>query len=151
MTGTLFPGAKKKKKKGPQEHELLMGIYLKELKQNYSREYHFHATRNWRFDFALPDCMLAIELEGGIHPFYQNRKDGSRHLVRGGGHTTGPAYQDNLDKYNQATVLGWALLRFSVNDVTTGKAKPIIAQWLERRSADRAKAYTQALRTVGRA
>jgi very-short-patch-repair endonuclease len=136
VTRTLFPGAmRNKKKQGPQEHELLMGIYLQELKVHYFREYSFHDRRGWRFDFAVPDFMLAIEMEGGIYPFYQVRKDGTRHLVRGGGHTTGKAYQDNLDKYNEATVLGWTLLRFSVADVKTGKAKPVVAKWLARKRA----------------
>ena len=28
-------------------------------------EYRFHETRRWRFDFAYPEQLLAIEVEGG--------------------------------------------------------------------------------------
>src|SRR6266700_7729863 len=109
------------------EHEILIGIYLDELKLEHFREYRFHDTRAWRFDFAIPSHMLAIELEGGIHPFRDKRGN----LVMQGGHTTGRGYQQNLDKYNEATALGWRLFRFSVEDVKTGKAKQVLARWLK--------------------
>lgn len=108
------------------EHELLMGIYLDELKLEHVREYCFHETRKWRFDIAVPDYQLAIEIEGGIHPFRDKRGN----LVMQGGHTTGRGYQQNLDKYNEATAQGWTLFRFSVEDVKTGRAKDVLVKWL---------------------
>ena len=30
------------------------------------REYRFHPTREWRFDFAIPAAHVAIEVEGGV-------------------------------------------------------------------------------------
>jgi len=30
------------------------------------REYRFHPKRKWRFDFAWPDCQVAVEIEGGV-------------------------------------------------------------------------------------
>jgi hypothetical protein len=122
-TRTLFPGATrpKKKKRDLQEHELLMGIYLQELKLHYFREYLFHDRRAWRFDFAVPGCMLAIEMEGGI--WTQGR------------HSRGKGFQEDLHKYQEAALLGWTVMRFSVEDVKCGRAKMVVAKWLQGRKA----------------
>ena len=63
-------------------------------------EYVFHDTRKWRFDFALPDERLAIEIEGGT------RSGKSRHVKHKG-------YTEDCDKYNEAALYGWAVLRFT--------------------------------------
>lgn len=61
-------------------------------------EYCFHPTRRWRFDFAIPDKMIAIEIEGGSWS--------------GGRHTRGAGYNKDMKKYNEAVKLGWRLLRY---------------------------------------
>ena len=63
-------------------------------------EFRFHPTRKWRFDFAWPDKMIAVEFEGGI--------------FKGFGHTRGIAYTLNCEKYNESILLGWKLYRFTV-------------------------------------
>lgn len=63
------------------------------------REYRFHDIRKWRFDFAWPEYKVALECEGGTW---------SR-----GRHTRGAGYQGDLEKYNQAAVLGWTVLRYT--------------------------------------
>ena len=61
-------------------------------------EYQFHATRKWRFDWAFLDAGIAIEVEGNAWGV----KGGGRHM------------QDkDLEKYNEAAVLGWRVFRFS--------------------------------------
>lgn len=62
------------------------------------REYRFHPTRKWRFDFAFPSQKLAIEIEGF------------------GRHQTVTGYMTDLEKYNEATRLGWRMLRFPARD-----------------------------------
>lgn len=62
-------------------------------------EYRFHPIRKWRFDFALIDLQIAIELEGGV---YGN-----------GRHNRAKGFIADCDKYNAATVLGWRLLRYT--------------------------------------
>ena len=62
-------------------------------------EYQFYESRKWRFDFAWPDKMLALEIEGG--------------LFIHGGHVRGAMYIQNCLKYNEATRLGWAVYRFT--------------------------------------
>lgn len=61
------------------------------------REFRFHATRRWRFDYAWPEYRVALEVEGGM--FAQG------HHVRPRG------IRRDLAKYNAAAVDGWIVLR----------------------------------------
>ena len=133
MTRELFPGGcrppgkRSRPKPGQQEHEILMGYHLKELHLDYFREYLFHERRRWRFDFAVPSHMLAIEIQGGIHGFNDSR--GKKIM---GGHSRGVGYQEDMYKHNEAVILGWTVLPFSVQDVMTGLSKNTILRWLKR-------------------
>lgn len=62
-------------------------------------EYRFHLARKWRFDYAWPLRMVAVEIEGGIWS--------------GGRHTRGKGFLGDMQKYNQATLLGWRVLRYA--------------------------------------
>lgn len=64
-------------------------------------EHRFHALRKWRFDYAWPERKLALEIEGGI---WTN-----------GAHTRGTGFMEDMEKYNEAALLGWRLLRFAPN------------------------------------
>jgi hypothetical protein len=61
------------------------------------REWKFEAKRRWRFDYAWPQQMVALEVEGGVWT--------------GGRHTRGAGFVRDMEKYNRAAVLGWRLLR----------------------------------------
>lgn len=61
------------------------------------KEYRFHPTRKWRFDYAFPDEKIALEVEGGI-------------WTRGR-HTRGKGVLGDMTKYNEAAIMGWTLLR----------------------------------------
>lgn len=63
------------------------------------REYRFHHTRRWRFDFAWPSERVAVEIEGGIWAK--------------GRHSRGSGMVADMDKYNEAARLGWRVLRFT--------------------------------------
>lgn len=77
-------------------------------------EYRFHPARKWRFDFAIPDKKIAIELEGGIWTQ--------------GKHTRPLGYTADCEKYNEATRLGWRVFRFTpiMLDDPTRYIEPII-------------------------
>ncbi len=60
-------------------------------------ELKFHPSRKWRFDFAHPDTMVAVEIEGGIW-------DQSRH-------TRPVGFIKDCEKYNAGTKLGWFIFR----------------------------------------
>ena len=78
------------------------------------KEYKFHPAREWRFDFAIPKRKVAIEVEGGI--------------VRSdcGAHGTSRFFTD-LEKYNEAAVEGWRVIRTTPQDLLTfGTLKMVI-------------------------
>jgi hypothetical protein len=62
-------------------------------------EYTFHPTRGWKFDYAFPAERLAVEIEGGIW------KKG------GGAHSHPLNIERDIEKYNEAAILGWRILR----------------------------------------
>lgn len=64
-----------------------------------TEEYRFHPKRRWRFDMAILEHRIAIEIEGGS--WIQGR------------HTRGKGYQGDLEKYNQAQLLGWKVFRYT--------------------------------------
>jgi very-short-patch-repair endonuclease len=68
-------------------------------KYNYLKEYKFHPERKWRFDFALIDHKIAIEIEGGTWT--------------GGRHVRAAGYRNDCEKYNEAVKLGWRVLRYT--------------------------------------
>lgn len=83
--------------------------------------------RQWRFDFAWPDHMLAAEFEGlvattALVPKGQGQSGYRKTIVLTGGHATPDGFKEDIDKYNSATLLGWRLLRFHRDQVTNGEA-----------------------------
>ncbi len=62
-------------------------------------EYKFHPVRRWRFDFCHLSSKTAIEIEGAV--WTQGR------------HTRGSGYVKDLEKYNEATFLGWRIIRLA--------------------------------------
>lgn len=83
-------------------------LHLRVDKLSFEREYKFHPKRRWKFDFADPARMIAIELEGGT---WSN-----------GRHTRGQGFQDDCIKYNEAQKLGWQVYRFDAPMVMKGLA-----------------------------
>jgi hypothetical protein len=64
----------------------------------YETEYRFHPVRKWRFDFAWPKHLVAVEVDGNAW-----------HVKGGGGHM-----QDtDLEKLNAAAELNWTVFRYS--------------------------------------
>jgi len=82
------------------------------------REYKFHPTRKWRIDLAWPEEKLAVEIEGGVW-------SKGRHIRPKG-------FLGDLKKYNTLTILGWALLRITPQQVRTGEALTLIEDWFGR-------------------
>ena len=60
-------------------------------------EYRFAPPRGWRLDFAWPDRLVALEVEGGVWT--------------GGRHTRGAGFLKDVEKYNCAALAGWTLIR----------------------------------------
>jgi hypothetical protein len=77
------------------------------------REYRF-CTRLWRLDFVERVTMLAFEIEGGVWS--------------SGRHVRGQGFIDDCEKYNEAAILGWHVLRFPAQWVYDGTAIKL-AEW----------------------
>ncbi len=76
------------------------------------REYRFHATRQWRFDWCWPEQHVALEYEGGT---YVN-----------GGHVRGHHYTSDCIKYAEAALAGWIVIRATVEMVRNGTALELV-------------------------
>lgn len=112
------------------EIEELLALQIRCAKiQTAEREYRFHSKRRWRFDFAWPEISdslgnkfkLAVEVEGGTW--------------NGGRHTRGAGFEADCEKYAEALIDGWLVLRVTGKQVKSGKA----IAWIERivnRSSD---------------
>ena len=83
---------------------------LSAYKIPFNREVRFHPVRRWRFDFVVQG--YAVEIEGGVY--------------RKSRHTTGNGYTKDCEKYNEAALMGWRVLRFTTEMVKSGKAIDVI-------------------------
>lgn len=52
---------------------------------------------SWRFDYAIAEHRIAVEVEGGV--------------FSGGRHTRPTGFLGDVEKYNTATLYGWRLFR----------------------------------------
>ena len=105
--------------------EELLAWQMTQAGIDFIREYRF-CERRWRVDFAIfinanPYDKLAVEVEGGAW---------SR-----GRHTRGAGFEADIEKYNEAALLGWRVLRVTPKMVEDGRA----LQWIERAIERKAK------------
>ncbi len=84
-----------------------------------TREFRFHPTRKWRFDFAWPELRFAVETEGGT---FSN-----------GRHTRGLGFDMDCTKYSEAMILGWDVYRCSGGMVRKGMAIDFLKRLFEER------------------
>lgn len=101
------------------ELRMLLALRAAKLVDGMTREHRFHPTRAWRFDFAWPAARLALEVEGGTRS--------------GGRHTTGTGFEADAQKYNEAALLGWTVLRVTGAQVRSGAALQWCQQALQTR------------------
>jgi hypothetical protein len=86
------------------------------------REYTFHAERQWRFDFCWRGGgnLVACEVEGGI---WMQTETG-----RSKGHAHPERFASDCEKYNEAALYGWTIIRVTPDMIRDGRA----IDWLER-------------------
>ena len=71
-------------------------------------EYRFAPPRRWRFDIAFVEKRIAVEAEGGTWT--------------GGRHVRGSGFEKDAEKYNEAAIMGWKVLRFTKAMIESGEA-----------------------------
>lgn len=86
------------------------------------REYTFHAERKWRFDldWKQQGYLVACEVDGGI---WMQTKSG-----RSKGHAHPERFQQDLEKFNEAALYGWLVIRVTPAMIKDGRA----IEWLRR-------------------
>ena len=84
-------------------------------------EFRFHPSRKWRFDYAFPLHMLAVEIEGG--------------LWTNGRHSRGQGAIADLEKYSEAAILGWRILYATPQELDNGIALDRVIRALTDREA----------------
>ena len=96
------------------------------------REYLFAGSikRRWRFDFAWVGEKVAVEVEG-----LAMRRIGGR-MLSTGRHSSITGFEGDCEKYNQAVLMGWRVLRFSPGQVKRGEAVEVVRQVLLRARLD---------------
>ena len=80
------------------------------------REYCFHPSRRWRFDWAWLDYRVALEWEGGTWS--------------GGRHVRGKGYEEDCRKYSEAAILGWRVLRVTTAMLDRGEVVDLLKRAL---------------------
>jgi hypothetical protein len=116
------------KRKQPISHELF-AKHLTELGFNFSQEFRFDETRKFRADFRVerfaeneagryirPQLKILIDIQGSV--WAQGR------------HSRGAGYTVDCEKANLATMQGWRFLRFTTEDILSGKAKSFLEKWV---------------------
>ena len=91
----------------------LLRIHLKELGVKTIPEYRFYQERRWRFDLASEELRIGFECDGFYH----------------GKH--GAGWGNDNEKQNVAQMLGWRVLRFTNEEIASGKAKQFLQEWLK--------------------
>lgn len=87
-------------------------------------------ARRWRFDLAyLRPHLLAVEVDGGVWG-RRNAKTGAWEAGARGGHTSGSGFLRDLEKLNEAAVLGWRVVRVTPAMVYDGSAQTLIGRAL---------------------
>ena len=92
-------------------------ITKKALGVEFVEEHKFHPTRKWRFDYALIYAKIAIEVEGGV---WSN-----------GRHTRGKGFLGDMEKYNEATSMGWRIIRVTPDSLISNNTLRLIDNTLK--------------------
>lgn len=100
-----------------QIRDVFITICRTDLKVECVKEYKFHPTRRWRFDFAIPQYKIAIEIDGGVWTY--------------GRHNRSSGYIADMEKFNAAASLGWVVLKFTPDEQYTKKTFDLIRQTIK--------------------
>lgn len=71
---------------------------LNSICEGWLQEFRFNSVRKFKFDYAHLKLRIAVEIEGGIYT--------------GTGHAKTGRYLSDMEKYNDAQIRGWIVLRY---------------------------------------
>lgn len=113
-------GLHQKKAKRPQggksqkTTDLFTVLCQSDLHVECVKEFKFHPSRRWRFDYAIPEHKIAVEVEGGVWT--------------GGRHTRPQGFLGDIVKYNTATLMGWRVFRTTPTELVRTATLKMIKQ-----------------------
>lgn len=94
---------KPRKIPAPSAEKAFISLFLKSWTQQrgyrLTTEYRFDPVRRWEFDWCIPELKIAVEYEG----LFSLKS----------GHTTAQGYTADTEKYNEAGLQGWRVLRYT--------------------------------------
>lgn len=99
--------AKAKQAQTQSSSDFFTTLCRSDLRVECVKEFRFHPTRRWRFDYAMPEYKIAVEVEGGVWI--------------GGRHTSPKGFLGDMEKYNTATAMGWRILRAIPDELISAK------------------------------
>ena len=83
------------------------------------REFVFHPERKWRADFAHLESKTLLEIEGGV-------------FIKGGGrHNRAAGFIADAEKYLEAFLAGWNVVRLTEAQITAPLIERLIRRVLE--------------------
>jgi hypothetical protein len=105
--------------KGHPEGELRFAAGHKEIRRLKPKK--TGRAPGWSFDFAWPEFMVAVEIQGLVMDEVTLR-NGTKRWVCMGGHATPQGYKSDCEKLNAAQRLGWTVLYFEQDMLKAGMA-----------------------------
>ena len=96
------------------------------------KEHAFHWTRQWRFDYAIPELKVAVEIDGAVWSY--------------GRHNRPEGYINDLEKLNTAASMGWLVLRFTTEDRLKNATLSLIKETIRLRKTYETKCDEGAVR-----
>ena len=106
----------KQKKAIPDSVDPFLAACVREGLPEPIKEYQFAPPRKWCFDYLF-DGLIALEVEGGVWV--------------AGRHNRGKGFLADMEKYNEAAILGYVLLRCTPQDIETGAVFALIKRAIE--------------------
>lgn len=126
----LVDFAKEPKKKLSRKEELELKVSRQLSMANippWETQLRFKPPRLWRFDFAWPEHMVALEVNGGTFMSGKNK------------HTNGARLHGEYEKLNAAQTLGWVVLQCDAKHVSKGEVVTFVFDALAARGAIKAQ------------
>lgn len=115
-----------KKAPAPKAPDMFLKMLQHHLKGvEVIKEHKFHATRRWRFDYAIVEHKVAVEVDGAVWV--------------GGRHNRPAGYIADMEKLNTAASMGWLVLRITTDDRFCTATYKLIKDTIEYRRNEKAE------------
>lgn len=97
--------------------DFFCALVRSDVKVEIVKEHRFHPVRRFRFDYAILEYKIAVEVEGGI---WTN-----------GRHVRGAGYKRDMEKYSLAAVDGWIVIRRTPQELATNETLDMIRRAIQ--------------------